>query len=91
MKTIEEIITLFGGVEGLYVSIENRPFMRLVIEHVGGGPNGLPGARGIGRTRRTLPVRSGSSNARHLNPRSAKNKCPSARCFKVPAPAGNLR
>ena len=42
MKTIEEIITLFGGVEGLYVSIENRPFMRLVIEHVGGGPNGLP-------------------------------------------------
>ena len=42
MKTIEEIITMFGGVEGLYVSIENPPFMRLVIEHVGGGPNGLP-------------------------------------------------
>lgn len=42
MKTVEEIITMFGGVEGLYVSIENPPFMRLVIEHVGGGPNGLP-------------------------------------------------
>jgi hypothetical protein len=42
MKTIEEIITIFDGVEGLYVSIENPPFMRLVIEHVGGGPHGLP-------------------------------------------------
>jgi hypothetical protein len=42
MKTIEEIITMFGGVEGLYVSVENPPFMRLVIEHISGGPNGLP-------------------------------------------------
>jgi hypothetical protein len=41
MKTVEEIITMFGGVEGLYVSIENSPLMRLVIEHIGGGPNGL--------------------------------------------------
>lgn len=42
MKTVEEIITMFGGVEGLYVSVENPPFMRLVIEHTGGGPHGLP-------------------------------------------------
>ena len=42
MKTIEEIITMCGGVEGLYVSVENSPFMRLVIEHIGGGPHGLP-------------------------------------------------
>ena len=42
MKTIEEIITMFGGAEGLYVSVENPPFMRLVIQHIGDGPNGLP-------------------------------------------------
>ena len=42
MKTIEEIITMFGGVEGLYVSVENPPLMRLVMEHIGDGPNGLP-------------------------------------------------
>lgn len=42
MKTVEEIITMFGGVEGLYVSVENSPLMRLVIEHIGGGPHGLP-------------------------------------------------
>jgi hypothetical protein len=42
MKTIKQIITIFGGVEGLYISIENPPFMRLVIEHIGGGPHGLP-------------------------------------------------
>jgi hypothetical protein len=42
MKTIEELITMLGGVKGLYVSIENPPFMRLVVEHIGGGPNGLP-------------------------------------------------
>lgn len=42
MRTVEEIITMFGGVEGVYVSIENAPFMRLVIEHIGGGPHGLP-------------------------------------------------
>jgi hypothetical protein len=42
MKTVEEVITIFGGVEGLYISIENAPFMRLVIEHIGRGPQGLP-------------------------------------------------
>jgi hypothetical protein len=42
MKTIEEIIAMFGGVEGLYVSITNEPSMRLVIEHIGEGPHGLP-------------------------------------------------
>jgi hypothetical protein len=42
MKTIEEIIAMFGGVDGLYVSIVNEPFMRLVIEHIGEGPEGLP-------------------------------------------------
>lgn len=42
MKTIEEIIVMFGGVDGLYVSIANEPFMRLVIEHIGEGPHGLP-------------------------------------------------
>jgi hypothetical protein len=42
MKMIEKIITMFGGVEGLYVSIENPPWIRLVIEHIGDGPHGLP-------------------------------------------------
>jgi hypothetical protein len=42
MKTIEEIIAMFGGVEGLYVSITNEQYMRLVIEHIGEGPHGLP-------------------------------------------------
>jgi hypothetical protein len=42
MKTVEEVITIFGGIEGLYISIENAPFMRLVIEHIGRGPQGLP-------------------------------------------------
>ena len=42
MKTVEEVITIFGGVAGLYISIENAPFMRLVIEHIGRGPQGLP-------------------------------------------------
>ena len=42
MKTIEEIIKMFGGAEGLYVSVENPPFMRLIVEHIGGGPHGLP-------------------------------------------------
>lgn len=42
MKTVEEIITMFSGVTGIYVSIENPPLMRLVIEHIGGGPHGLP-------------------------------------------------
>jgi hypothetical protein len=42
MKTIEEIIGMFGGVDGLYVSITNEPYMRLVIERIGDGPHGLP-------------------------------------------------
>lgn len=42
MKTIEAIIAMFDGVDGLYVSITNEPFMRLVIEHIGEGPHGLP-------------------------------------------------
>lgn len=42
MKTVEEIITMFGGIEGLYVTVENPPLMRLVIEHIDGGPHGLP-------------------------------------------------
>ena len=33
---------MFGGVDGLYVSIPNEPFMRLVIERIGEGPHGLP-------------------------------------------------
>jgi hypothetical protein len=42
MKTIEKIIGIFGGVDGLHVSIANEPYMRLVIEHIGDGPHGLP-------------------------------------------------
>jgi hypothetical protein len=42
METIEEIIAMFGGVDGLYVAIANEPFMRLVIEHIGEGPHGVP-------------------------------------------------
>ena len=42
MKTIEKIIAIFGGIDGLYVSITNEPYMRLVIEHIGKGPHGLP-------------------------------------------------
>ena len=40
MKTIEKIIAMFGGIDGLYVSITNEPYMRLVIEHIGDGPHG---------------------------------------------------
>ena len=42
MKTIEKIIAIFGGIDGLYVSITNEPYMRLVIEHFGNGPHDLP-------------------------------------------------
>jgi hypothetical protein len=42
MKTVEEIIGMFGGVDGLYVSITNEPCVGLLIEHVGEGPHGLP-------------------------------------------------
>lgn len=40
MKNIAKIITLLGGVKGLYASIQNEPFMRLVIEDIGPGPRG---------------------------------------------------
>ena len=42
MKTIEKIIAMFGGIDGLSISITNEPYMRLVIEHIGDGPHGLP-------------------------------------------------
>ena len=40
MKTIAKIINIFGGVKNLYASIENPPYMRLVIEDIGTGPCG---------------------------------------------------
>ncbi|MBI4659727.1 MAG: hypothetical protein HY735_12875, partial [Verrucomicrobia bacterium] len=45
MKTIAKIIALHGGLAALredYIRIENEPFMRLVIEHVGEGLSGKP-------------------------------------------------
>jgi hypothetical protein len=38
MKTIAKIINIFGGVKNLHASIENPPYMRLVIEDIGIGP-----------------------------------------------------
>jgi hypothetical protein len=38
MKSIAKIINILGSVEGIYASIENEPFMRLVIEDIGKGP-----------------------------------------------------
>ena len=40
MKTIAKIINIFGGVNNLHASIENPPYMRLVIEDIGIGPRG---------------------------------------------------
>jgi hypothetical protein len=40
IKTVAKIITIFGGVKNLYASIENPPYMRLVIEDIGTGPRG---------------------------------------------------
>jgi len=40
MKTIAKIISIFGGVKNLHASIENPPYMRLVIEDIGVGPRG---------------------------------------------------
>ena len=45
MKTVARIIERFGGLERLrdnYIRLENPPYMRLVIEHIGTGPRGLP-------------------------------------------------
>jgi hypothetical protein len=38
MKTIASIIAIFGGPNNVYASIENQPYMRLVIEDIGTGP-----------------------------------------------------
>jgi hypothetical protein len=40
MKSIAKIINILGGVDGIYASIENEPFLRLVIEDIGKGPRG---------------------------------------------------
>jgi Domain of unknown function (DUF6908) len=47
MKTVAKIIELYGGLDwlrqlGNYIRLENPPFMRLVIEHIGAGPRGRP-------------------------------------------------
>src|SRR5262245_48506013 len=45
MKTVAKIIELFGGLESLRrscIRLENPPYMRLVIEHIGAGPRGMP-------------------------------------------------
>jgi hypothetical protein len=40
MKTIAKIITMFGGHQNLCIRIDNQPYMRLCIEHIGPGPRG---------------------------------------------------
>ncbi len=40
MKTIVKIINIFGGVKNVHASIENPPYIRLVIEDIGIGPRG---------------------------------------------------
>ena len=43
MKIIQQIVEANGGLhEGLYLRVENPPWMTLVIEHIGVGPRGLP-------------------------------------------------
>jgi hypothetical protein len=47
MKTVAKIIAAHGGLErlrqsGNYIRLENPPYMRLVVEHIGQGPRGLP-------------------------------------------------
>ena len=47
MKTVAKIIESYGGLEwlrqpGNYIRLENPPYMRLVIEHIGEGPRGTP-------------------------------------------------
>lgn len=41
MKTIAKIITMFGGHKNISLRIDNEPFMRLCIEHIGKGPRGF--------------------------------------------------
>ncbi len=40
MKNLGKIISILGGVKNLYASIDNQPYMRLVIEDIGRGPRG---------------------------------------------------
>ncbi len=40
MNTITSLIDIFGGASGIYASIENPGYMRLVIEDIGIGPRG---------------------------------------------------
>lgn len=45
MKTVATIIELFGGPEALRqnpIRLENPPYMRLVIEYIGGRARGMP-------------------------------------------------
>lgn len=47
MKTVAKIIESFGGLQwlrqpGNYIRLENPPYMRLVVEHIGDGPRGMP-------------------------------------------------
>lgn len=45
MRTVAKIVALHGGLTVLqenYIRIENEPYMRLVIEHIGQGPSGRP-------------------------------------------------
>lgn len=40
MTTLTSLIDIFGGARGIYASIENPGYMRLVIEDIGVGPRG---------------------------------------------------
>jgi hypothetical protein len=40
MNNIAKIISTFGGAKGIYASLDNPPYMRLVIEDIGQGPRG---------------------------------------------------
>jgi Domain of unknown function (DUF6908) len=46
VKNVANIIETYGGLEwlrqpGNYIRLENPPYMRLVIEHIGDGPRGM--------------------------------------------------
>lgn len=40
MNTIASLVGIFGGPKGIYASIENPSYMRLVLEDIGIGPRG---------------------------------------------------
>jgi hypothetical protein len=42
LNSISAILTGYSMQDGLYLNIENPPYMRLVIEQIGIGPNGRP-------------------------------------------------